>query len=190
MKLYDKKELTFRKGMLVTKDGDALRIAAAITAQANALETKMQEQMFLKDQPEATPAPTLDGFERKSIAKKKVRVQCATPLLDEKIKKAEAFMEELDTVDNAKKVEAMANEFIDLIEFAENDFVMADTCGEPSVFDTPILGNPLDYDCELILAGVALASGLTEVDLGEVLDDDVDFEPEPDCDRRRDVESK
>ena len=113
MKLYDKKELTFRKGMLVTKDGDALRIATAITAQANALETEMQKQMFLKDQPEATPAPTLDGFERKSIAKKKVRVQCATPLLDEKIKKAEAFMEELDTVDNAKKVEAMANEFID-----------------------------------------------------------------------------
>ena len=188
MKLYDKKELTFRKGMLVTKDGDALRIATAITAQANALETEMQKQMFLKDQPEATPAPTLDGFERKSITKKKVRVQCATPLLDEKIKKAEAFMEELDTVDNAKKVEAMANEFIDLIEFAKDNFVMADTCGEPSVFDTPMLGNPLDYDCELILAGVALASGLTEVDLGEILDDDVDFEPEPD--RDRDVESK
>ena len=188
MKLYDKKELTFRKGMLVTKGGDALRIAAAITAQANALETEMQKQVFLKDQPEATPAPTLDGFERKSIAKKKVRVQCATPLLDEKIKKAEAFMDELDTVENAKKVEGMANEFIDLIEFAEDDFVLADNCGEPSVFDTPMLGNPLDYDCELILAAVALASGLTDVDLGQISDDDVDFEP--DRDRERDVESE
>lgn len=177
MKLYDKKELTFHKGMLVTKDGDALRIAEAITEQANTLETKMQEQMFLKDQPEATPAPTLDGFERKSIAKKKkVLVQCATPLLDEKIKKAEAFMDELDTVDNAKKVESTANKFIDLIEFAEDDFVLADTCGEPSVFDTPMLGNPLDYDCEPILAAVALATGLTDVDLGQISDEDIDFD--------------
>lgn len=188
MKLYDKKELTFRKGMLVTKDGDALRIAKAITKQANALETKMQEQMFLKDQPEATPAPTLDGFERESITKKKVRVKCATPLLDEKIKKAEAFMDELDTIDNTKKVESMANKFIDLIEFAEDDFVLADVCGEPSVFDTPMLGNPLDYNCELIISAIVLATGLTDVDLSKITDDDVDCDCDCDCDCDRDRE--
>jgi hypothetical protein len=190
MKLYDKKELTFRKGMLVTKDGDALRIAEAITEQANALETKMQEQMFLKDQPEATPAPTLDGFERKSIAKKKIRVKCATPLLDEKIKKAEAFMDELDAVDNANKVESTANKFIDLIEFAEDDFVLADVCGEPSVFDTPMLGNPLDYDCNLIMAAISLATGLTDVDLSKIIDNDVDCDCDCDRERERDVESE
>lgn len=185
MKLYDKKELTFRKGMLVTKDGDALRIAGAITEQANALETKMQEQMFLNDQPEATPAPTLDGFERKSIAKKKVRVQCATPLLDEKIKNAEAFMDELDAVENANKIESAANKFIDLIEFAEDDFVLADVCGEPSIFDTPMLGNPLDYDCELIMAAIALATGVTNVDLDKIFDEDTDCDCDCDCDRDR-----
>lgn len=178
MKLYDKKELTFRKGMLVTKDGDALRVVGDIVAQANALEDAMQERLYLEAQPEATPAPSLDGFERKSIAAKKVRIKCSTPLLDKKVEETKAFMDELDSVNHAEKIEDMANSFIALIEFADDDCVLADVCGDPSVFDTPMLGNPLEYTSEDILASIALSIGMGAINATEIPEEAFDVNPE------------
>lgn len=176
MKLYDKKELTFRKGMLVTKDGDALRVVDDIVAQANALEDAVQERMYLEGQPEATPAPSLDGFERKSIAVKKIRVKCSTPLLDKKVEETKAFMDELDSVSHAEKLEDIANTFIALIKFADDDCVLADVCGDPSVFDTPMLGNPLEYTSEDVLAFIALSIGVGATNGTEISEEDFDVD--------------
>ena len=167
MKMYKKSELTLNHGMLVTKDGDIVLPGSDIVAQANALETLFQKFEYLDDQPEATPAPTLDGFVRKS-ERSKPTFEPSTPTLDRQAHEAMAMMNELDRVEKFAKANCALHEFEALLDFAANDFVV--DCGdELAMFDTPMMGSILELTPKDVADVIALTCGL---EVGELIPED------------------
>ena len=163
MKMYKKSELTIIDGMLVSKGGDVISVDPMIVSQANKLETMVQQGMYLIAQPEETPAPSLDGFERKSdndIEDSKFSVN--TPILDAKAEETMALMDELDDMTVANKANDMLEEFKELILFAKADYVIDHGNGVVLRFDTPVIGSVLELTVEDITKAVALVNGMTE----------------------------
>lgn len=163
MKMYKKSVLSLIDGMLVSPDGDIVSVDSAIVSQANKLETLLQQGKYLMAQPEATPAPSLDGFERKSafdISESKFDV--STPILDAKAEETMALMDELDDMATASKANEMIEEFRELISFAKADYVI--DCGTPVClrFDTPTIGSILELTTKDVSDVVALVNGLVE----------------------------
>ena len=66
-KIIKKSELTFVDGMFVKGD-DVIGIEPSIIHQANMLETLAQKTAYLAAQPDYSPVPSLDGFERQYAA--------------------------------------------------------------------------------------------------------------------------
>lgn len=161
MKMYKKSVLSLIDGMLVSPDGDIVSVDSAIVSQANKLETLLQQGKYLMAQPEATPAPSLDGFERKSafdISEAKFNV--STPNLDAKAEETMALMDELDDMAIASKANEMIEEFRELISFAKADYVI--DCGVPVClrFDTPTIGSVLELTPKDVSNVVALVNGM------------------------------
>lgn len=161
MKMYKKSDLTVNHGLLVSKDGDIILPDINVVDQANRLETLAQKTAYLAGQPEATPMPTLDGFERISIRDNKVKFRAVTPLMDKKTDEAMAIMGELDDIATVEKANDMLADFVALLDFVEQDFVI--DCGhELYVFDTPILGSILELTKDDIVNVIAEACGMAE----------------------------
>jgi hypothetical protein len=190
MKMYKKSILSLIDGMLVSPDGDIVGVDPAIVSQANKLETLFQQGKYLMAQPEATPAPSLDGFERKSafdISESKFDV--STPVLDAKAEETMALMDELDDMATASKANDMIEEFRELISFAMADYVV--DCGTPVClrFDTPTIGSVLELTPKDVSNVVALVNGMVEeVPIHRVINaEDLDAE---DVESLRDIISK
>lgn len=161
MKMYKKSELNLNNGLLVSKDGDIVMPDICIVNQANYLETLLQETEYLAKQPEATPMPSLDGFKRTSIKDSKVKFTATTPLMDMKQHEAMAIMDELDDMLLAERANNMLDDFKDLIDFVDNDFVV--DCGSDLYyFDTPMLGSVLELDKEGIVDVIAHVCGMNK----------------------------
>ena len=162
MKTYKKSDLTLNHGLLVTKDGDIVMPDICVVDQANALETLAQTTAYLNAQPSATPMPSLDGFERKSIKDSSVRkFTASTPLIDRKAREAMAIMGEIDDVATVEAANAMLGEFAALLEFVVSDNVI--DCGDQLYyFDTPTLGSVLELTVDDITKVVADACGMVE----------------------------
>ncbi len=174
MKMYKKSELSLVNGMLVAESGDIVVPSITIIEEANALETYLQKTMYLQAQPIAMPAPSLDGFQRKSIKDgSRVKFHAKTPMMDDKAKEAIDLMDELDDVVKVERANSMATEFQTLVEFAQNDFVI-DCGGDGTLyfFDTPTLGNPLELTVDDVIDAIALVcemvpEGLKRIDKEE-----------------------
>ena len=177
MKLYKKSDLSINNGLLVSKDGDIVLPDIKIVNQANELELLIQQYAYLADQPEATPMPSLDGFERASIKDGiKGWFSVKTPTLDKKFDEAMAIMDEIDGQAKAERANKMLDAFADLIEFVEGDSVI--DCGnELYCFDTPVLGNVLELTKDDILDYIA---GLNDFDGIHKVDDDDDKDEDKD----------
>lgn len=181
MKMYKKSDLSLINGMLVSVEtSDIIMPDINVVKQANALETIAQKAKYLAAQPEATPMPSLKGFERKSIKDDLidgVKFEVKTPGLDFKAAEAMALMSELDDVETTNKANAMLDKFTELLAFVKNDFVI-DFGGSAPVFDTPTLGSILELTQQDIVDVIAMASGLEK-------DDDPDCEncDDEDCPR-------
>lgn len=161
MKMYKKSDLTLNHGLLVSKDGDIILPDINVVDQANQLETLAQKSAYLAGQPEATPMPSLDGFERVSIHDNKVKFNAVTPLMDKKADEAMAIMGELDDIATVEKANKMLGMFTALLDFVERDFVI--DCGhELYVFDTPMLGSVLELTKDDIVNVIAKACGMAE----------------------------
>lgn len=161
MKMYKKSELNLVNGLLVTEGGDIVVPAACVIEQANDLETLVQKVAYLEKQPDATPMPSLDGFERKSIKDTKVKFTATTPCLDWKVAEAEAIMDELDDIAGVNRANEMLDDFAELIQFAKDDFVV--DCGGGiglPCFDTPTLGSVLELTVDDITHAVADVCGM------------------------------
>lgn len=161
MKMYKKSELTLNNGLLVSKDGDIVMPDIRVVDQANYLETSLQKTEYLAKQPEATSMPSLDGFKRMSIKDSKVKFTATTPLMDMKQQEAMAIMDELDDMLLVERANDMLDDFKDLIDFVDNDFVI--DCGnELYYFDTPMLGSVLELDKEGIVDVIAHVCGMAK----------------------------
>lgn len=188
MKMYKKSELSMNHGLIVSKEGDIILPDVSVVDQANRLEDLAQKQMYLASQPEATPMPNLDGFERVSIKNSGVRFNAKTPHMDSKINEAMAIMSELDDMTMVAQANKMLKDFNALLEFVESDFVI--DCGnELYCFDTPMLGSVLELtkeDVADIIADVCgmVPEGVTkrEVMIYPFTGETKDVEDEPDSD--------
>lgn len=157
MKLYKKSDLTLdASGLLVSKDGDIILPDIRIVDQANELDTMIQQHEYLAAQPEATPMPSLDGFQRMSIKdKSRGWFEVKTPLLDAEFDKAMAIMDEIDGQVKASAANQMLDKFAALIEFVDSDSVI--DCGDQLYcFDTPMIGSVLELTKEEILEIIAV----------------------------------
>ena len=154
-KIIKKSELTLVDGMLVKGD-DVIGIEPSIIHQANMLETLAQKTAYLSAQPDYSPVPSLDGFEREYEADKLCQFTAATPLLDSKVKEAMDIMDEIDDVTTVEQANDMLENYRELYEFCSVDYVVGNL-DKPNVikFDMPTLGNPLcltTFDIEHIIA--------------------------------------
>lgn len=162
MKMYKKEELTLVNGMLVSVTGDIVMPPAPVVSQANELETRLQKSAYLDAQPAATPMPTLDGFERMSVNDTNLKFSAITPALDGKVDEALEIMHEIDDIETVQRANAMVEEFSALIRFASEDFVVDCGEGEISFFDTPMLGNPLEWGKRDIADAIAAICGMAQ----------------------------
>lgn len=161
MKMYKKSELTINHGLLVSNDGDIVLPDSRIVDQANELETIAQQAEYLGRQPEATPMPTLDGFERMSIKDSGVKFNAITPLMDKKSEEAMKLMNELDDIATVDKANEMLAHFDALLDFINQDFVV--DCGDALYcFDTPTLGSVLELTKDDVANVIAKVCGMVE----------------------------
>lgn len=164
MKMYKKSELSLKNGMLVTAEGDVVVPDPAVVDQANQLETMVQKRRWLDGQPSMCAGPNLSEFERKSICDEEIhKFTCDTPLMDKKAEESIALMDELDCVEKCDKLNAIQDQFRMLFSWVGDDMVL---CGEGTLvkFDTPTLGNPLDWDKDSVQNFIAESQGLTWVE--------------------------
>lgn len=148
-----------KNGMIVSKDGDVLNIDSCIVDLANELETKLQKARYLAAQPKATPHPSLDGFVRKSENDIEL-FKCDTPILDAKNLEALEFMDEIDQLSLSEKMNDMLLGMKELVMFVKDDEVISMHEGMfLHKFDTPLLGNPLEWSEPFIANVVAEIHG-------------------------------
>lgn len=161
MKMYKKSDLTIIDGMLVNGDGDIVMPDVRVIEQANELETLVQKAEYLSGQPEATPMPSLEGFERKSEKDADVHFHAKTPELDKKAEEAMAIMDELDDMATVDAANDMVDKFPELLAFVSNDYVVDFGCGGVLVtFDTPTLGSVLKLTKDDVIDAIAYACGM------------------------------
>lgn len=183
MKMYKKSDLTLNHGLLVSKDGDIILPDYRIVQQANALEDMVQETAYLMAQPKATPMPSLDGFERRSIDDSESRkFTVDTPIMDAKSDEAMKLMDEIDDMATANKANSVIDRFKTLLDFVTQDFVV--DCGNKLYkFDTPTLGDVLKLTEADVVNAIAYICGMTEDDdhvetkriyASEMSDDEID----------------
>lgn len=158
-KMYKKSELTLVEGRLVSKDNEVINLSPSIIRQANDLETLVQKARYLKAQPEEQPAPSLDGFERKT-EKGLRKFEADTPIMDSKVNEAIEFMKELEGTKEVQLMNEMLERYDQLYEFVRSENVFAD-CMFPveTMLDTPTLGNVLDWTPDTIVESIAYAFG-------------------------------
>ena len=157
IKYMNKKNMQLIDGFLCNKKGHVLGINPKVAELANALDTMVQKKLYLDKQPDAQPMPSLDGFKRRHMHELVLpQIKPAeTPVTDKRVAEAMAFVHEVEDQHTAGKVNEMVKEFAMLFDFANNDKIWVDTdVFEEYEFDTPELGNPLDYDAELLLEAI------------------------------------
>lgn len=147
-KMYSKSELTFENGYLINKDHDVVALPAKAAVQLNGLEEFLQKQKYLHDQPDATPEPSLEGFEFEStLAKPTVEVE--TPVFDAKVKESNDILKELRNKEMATAVNLALGNFADALRFLKEDsFVEGD---EVIRLDLATIGDPLHADAEKLI---------------------------------------
>lgn len=147
-KMYSKSDLTFVNGYLIDSDRNAVAIPTKAAVQLNGLEAFMQKQKYLHDQPDATPEPSLDGFEFEStLANPKIEVK--TPTLDAKVKESKDILKELRSKEMESTVNGTLEAFADALRFLKEDtFVEGD---EVIRLDLATIGNPLHADADKLI---------------------------------------
>ncbi len=164
MKMYKKNELSFIDGMLVTEDGKIVVPSKKIVNQFNDFETMCQRHDYMADQPDYSPAPSLDGFERKSAFGHAGGFVQNTPLIDAKVEETMKLLDELDRARATNDANDLLDEFEHMMLFVVNDYVVDLGDGaELVLFDTPTIGDPLKLTEKEIVSVIGVICGASEV---------------------------
>lgn len=147
-KIYRKTQLSFVNGYIVDGSDNVVALPYKVAEQLNDLEEKIQLAAYMEEQGEARPAPSADGFVRRSAFTKPV-IEVETPHLDAELKRSLGILEDLRAKDHASKANAMIESFTELFDFVSGDsFVEGNQIVRT---DTPTIGNPLDVTIDRLL---------------------------------------
>lgn len=163
MKMYRKEELSLKNGLLVSDDGDVVVVDPDVITLANNLETDLQKARYLAAQPSGIASPSLEGFHRKSMDSIQ-KFTCDTPLSDKKAEEAIAFMDELDDIKLTDEMNKHLMDVLPLVMFAQDEEVLDTDCKSVRRFDTPMLGNPLEWTEDTINVAIAEIHGCSVSD--------------------------
>lgn len=141
-KLIKKNKCSFENGYIVKKD-KLVGIPSIVWYQLEKLEVMYQQYAYLKAQQSYTPGPSLDGFVRTRALGTKLPYAPVpdTPVMDRRVEEAMAFMDEVDAIDNAKKLNDAIENFRELIDWCASEKFVEGNRYDP--IDTFALGNPL-----------------------------------------------
>lgn len=150
-KLIKKSKCKFDNGYIVKKN-EIIGIPYTVHMQLTKLDLVMQQYFYLRNQAGYNPGPSLEGFERKStLTKDRPYVEAPdTPVTDKRVAEAMAFMDEVDALHDADKVNKVIDDYGALIDWLACEKFVAGECFKP--IDTPMLGNPLVLDPKSVVA--------------------------------------
>lgn len=165
MKMYKKKDLSYKNGLIVAPDGEVVAIDNEVVDMANELETRIQKASYLKSQPEPVAIPTLEGFVRQTETTLTSFV-CDTPLMDEQVERSMKLMEEIDDQAMTDKLNEQLKYLTPLVYFVKDDELLSVENDSQHRFDVPVMGNPLEWTEDLLMEFVCKANGV-EIDINE-----------------------
>ena len=158
MKAYKKSELKVVDGYLMTEDMQVVQVDPIVVRNMNALETFLQKASYVSDQPKAQAAPSLDGFERRTTARK-YEVKVETPLTDKAVEEGVALMRELSQASDVRKVNEILKNFRVALDFFDGEYVVEAAPTNVTAFDTPLIndafGGVLEASADDIVEAVA-----------------------------------
>ena len=127
------------------KKNKIVGIPHKICDQLEKLDTSIQLSIWYKAQPKATPAPDLDDFEPVSMFTPKWNIeQPETPAMNRKIAETLQFIEEVNEKDKVLAThKGIEENLADLMNWAEQDYILDGLGMIPSRIDLPILGERL-----------------------------------------------
>lgn len=160
MKFMKKEKLAYKNGYLINEKGKIVMPDYDVVYQFNNLEEKFQRAMYLKAQPKAVAAPSMEGW--KKVSEHDVDVEdmffAETPTLDKKIEESIALMDDIDAANKVDKLQAIAAEYPKVIEFINSKEIIVYDDNEYQ-FDMATLGNPLEFTVEKFRRVVSVIGG-------------------------------
>lgn len=160
MKFMKKDKLVYKNGYLMNEKGKIVMPDYDVMYQFNNLEEEFQRALYLKAQPKAVAAPSMEGW--KKVSEHDVDVEdmffAETPTLDKKIEESIALMDDIDAANKVDKLQAIAAEYPKVIEFINSkEIIVYD--GNEYQFDMATLGNPLEFTVEKFRRVVSVIGG-------------------------------
>ena len=160
MKFMKKEKLTYKNGYLINEKGKIVMPDYDVVYQFNNLEEEFQKAMYLKAQPKAVAAPSMEGWEK--VSEHDVDVQdmffAKTPTLDKKIEESIALMNDIDAANKVDKLRAISAGYSKVIEFINSKEIIVYEDNEYR-FDLATLGNPLEFTVEKFRRVVSVIGG-------------------------------
>ena len=160
MKFMKKEKLTYKNGYLINEKGKIVMPDYDVVYQFNNLEEEFQKAMYLKAQPEAVAAPSMEGWEK--VSEHDVDVEdmffAKTPTLDKKIEESIALMDDIDVANKVDKLRAISAGYPKVIEFINSKEIIVYEDNEYQ-FDMATLGNPLEFTVEKFREVVSVIGG-------------------------------
>ena len=160
MKFMKKEKLTYKNGYLINEKGKVVMPDYDVVYQFNNLEVEFQRALYLKAQPKAVAAPSMEGW--KKVSEHDVDVEdmffAETPTLDKKIEESIALMDDIDAANKVDKLRAISAGYPKVIEFINSKEIIVYEDNEYR-FDLATLGNPLEFTVEKFRRVVSVIGG-------------------------------
>lgn len=160
MKFMKKEKLVYKNGYLMNEKGKIVMPDYDVVYQFNNLEEELQKAAYLKAQPKAVAAPSMEGWEK--VSEHDVDVEnmffAKTPTLDKKIAESIALMDDIDAANKVDKLRAILAGYPKVIEFINSDEIIVYDDREFR-FDLATLGNPLEFTIEKFRKVVSVIGG-------------------------------
>lgn len=160
MKFMKKDKLVYKNGYLINKSGKIVMPRYDVVYQFNNLEWEFQRALYLKAQPKAVAAPSMEGWEK--VSEHDVDVEdmffAKTPTLDKKIEESIALMDDIDAANKVDKLRAISARYPKVIEFINSKEIIVYEDNEYQ-FDLAMLGNPLEFTVEKFRKVVSVIGG-------------------------------
>lgn len=163
MKMFDKEKIEYKNGYLVC-EGEIVSVDNEVVDLANKLETDVQRASFKRTHGcNYDPCKVCDEPFARTTERNIPTLRVETPMLDKKTKQAMQMMDEIDAMEKADQINEYLRGIDPLLQFAENDFVIACEHGEQHRFDVPVLGDPTKWTLKSISEQVMSIFDVIEV---------------------------
>jgi len=150
MRMYDKSELRYKDGYIVTTDGEIIPMNCHLVDMFNQIEHDYQTMLYRL----ANKVKPVDNspFEFESEHKVAIDFEVDTPELDKAVSRTVAIMDEIDLLDITNKTKAYLDKFEAVVDWVNKDYVVpAFSYAGDCKFDLKYIGNPLKLTLEDIV---------------------------------------